>query len=67
MQIDVSNLRPGNADIEREYTSSANFGFILHDSKGFEAGSGDTRATIERFLRRSHAYPDLSRKIHAIW
>jgi len=67
MQVDVSDYRPGDADIEREYTSSVNPRFILHDSKGFEAGSKTNWGTIERFLQRSHAYLDLSRRIHAIW
>ncbi|KAJ3556348.1 hypothetical protein NP233_g11999 [Leucocoprinus birnbaumii] len=66
-QVDISDHRPGEADIEREYTSSVNPRFIIHDSKGFEAGSEANWDTIESFLRRSVAYPELSRRIHAIW
>ncbi|KAJ3560696.1 hypothetical protein NP233_g10669 [Leucocoprinus birnbaumii] len=66
-QVDVSDHRPGEADIEREYKSSVNPRFIIHDSKGFEAGSEANWYLIERFLRRSNEYTDLSRRIHAIW
>jgi hypothetical protein len=67
MQIDVAHDRAGDADIEREYFSPKNPRFILHDSKGFEAGSKINWDTVERFLRRSQAYSELSRRIHAIW
>lgn len=66
-KIDVAHDRAGDADIELEYESSDNPRFILHDSKGFEAGSSTNWDKVERFLRRSQAYPELSRRIHAIW
>ncbi|PPQ81511.1 hypothetical protein CVT26_010898 [Gymnopilus dilepis] len=66
-KIDVADGRAGDADIEHEYESSDNPRFVLHDSKGFEAGSATNWDKVERFLRRCQAYPDLSRRVHAIW
>ncbi|KAF8322430.1 hypothetical protein F5887DRAFT_1028395 [Amanita rubescens] len=65
-KIDIARNRAGDANIEREYTSSANPNFILHDSKGFEAGSGVNWDTVETFLKRRLKY-DLPGRIHAIW
>ncbi|KAF8350974.1 hypothetical protein F5887DRAFT_935338 [Amanita rubescens] len=65
-KIDIPNNRAGDADIEREYTSPANPRFILHDSKGFEAGSGVNWDMVEKFLKRRLKY-DLPGRIHAIW
>ncbi|KIJ95208.1 hypothetical protein K443DRAFT_30718, partial [Laccaria amethystina LaAM-08-1] len=65
-KIDVAHDRAGDADIELEYESSDNPRFILHDSKGFEAGSSTNWDKVDRFLRRCQAYPELSRRIHAI-
>ncbi|TFK16809.1 hypothetical protein FA15DRAFT_606357 [Coprinopsis marcescibilis] len=66
-KIDIAHNRAGEADIEEAYESSDNPRFILHDSKGFEAGSESNWTKVERFLRRSQAYSELSRRIHAIW
>ncbi|KJA19570.1 hypothetical protein HYPSUDRAFT_859131 [Hypholoma sublateritium FD-334 SS-4] len=66
-EIDVAHDRAGHADIELEYKSLSNPRFILHDSKGFEAGSTTNWDNVDRFLRRCQAYPELSRRIHAIW
>jgi hypothetical protein len=66
LQIDIADDRAGNANIEREYASSANPRFILHDSKGFEVGSKVNWDTVENFLQKRWQY-DLPEKIHAIW
>lgn len=65
-KIDISHDSPGEADIKREYTSPANPRFILHDSKGFEAGSGGNWDTVKDFLRDRRDL-ELPGRIHAIW
>ena len=66
LQIDIAHGRAGDANIKREYTSSANPRFILHDSKGFEAGSKVNWDTVEEFLQ-NRRQNDLPGRIHAVW
>jgi hypothetical protein len=64
----VSDWKPGDADIEKEFTSSENKHFVLHDSKGFEAGSPKTFHDVDRFIRRrSHSQLALKDQLHAVW
>lgn len=65
-QIDIAHGRPGDADIEREYTSPENPRFILHDSKGFEVGTEVNWDTVRKFLENRRK-KDLPERIHAIW
>ncbi|PPQ81883.1 hypothetical protein CVT25_013877 [Psilocybe cyanescens] len=62
----VKIMLAGNAEIEYGYTSPENPRFILHDSKGFEAGSGDNWTKVEKFLEQSRK-SNLLDKVHAIW
>jgi len=61
-------MRPGDADIETEFSSPENTFFVLHDSIGFEPGANDTFDTVERFIvQRSQDHLDTKDRLHAIW
>ncbi|KAK7442497.1 hypothetical protein VKT23_016095 [Stygiomarasmius scandens] len=66
-EIDIAHDRVGEADITREYTSSTNPRFILHDSKGFESGSDKTWAIVENFIRNRCSAKSLKDRLHTIW
>ncbi|CCM01007.1 uncharacterized protein FIBRA_03055 [Fibroporia radiculosa] len=63
----VSHDRPGEANIDTELTSPENDRFILHDSKGFEPGEEGNYSTVETFIKRRRAMPNLKDKLHAVW
>ncbi|KAG6824246.1 hypothetical protein H0H92_007556, partial [Tricholoma furcatifolium] len=65
-KIDISHDRAGKTDINHEYKSSVNPRFILHDSQGFQHGSGGNFTKVEDFLQFRQK-SDLPEKIHAIW
>ncbi|PPQ80947.1 hypothetical protein CVT25_014704 [Psilocybe cyanescens] len=65
-KIDIAHKKAGEADIEYGYTSLENPRFILHDSKGFEAGSRGNWEKVEKFLETRKA-SNLLEKVHAIW
>ncbi|PPQ94253.1 hypothetical protein CVT25_004976 [Psilocybe cyanescens] len=50
--IHIAHNAAGDANIEHGYTSPENLRFILHDSKGFEAGSGSNLTKVQSFLER---------------
>ncbi|PPQ82046.1 hypothetical protein CVT25_014619 [Psilocybe cyanescens] len=51
-KINIAHNAAGDADIEHGYTSPENVRFILHDSKGFEAGSGGNWTKVQSFLEK---------------
>ncbi len=60
--------KPGEADIETEFSSPENTFFVLHDSIGFEPGANDTFTTVKRFiLQRSQEHLETKDRLHAIW
>jgi hypothetical protein len=63
----VSDIKPGEADIDKEILSEANEQFVLHDSQGFEAGEVDNLRTVREFINRRDRMPDIKDKLHAIW
>ncbi|KAG1797966.1 hypothetical protein EV424DRAFT_1441295 [Suillus variegatus] len=63
----VAHNQPGEADIDREFISSHNDKFVLHDSKGFEPGEEDNLNLVRDFINRRSAMPDLKDKLHAVW
>ncbi|KAG5732935.1 hypothetical protein E4T56_gene18100 [Termitomyces sp. T112] len=66
--IDISDHRPGIADINREYTSDDNPHFILHDSQGFEPGSADHWKTVQDFIsQKCKSNLPVKDRLHAIW
>ena len=50
-----------------EIFSKANEQFVLHDSKGFEAGEADNLQIVKDFIKRRNDMPDIKDKLHAIW
>jgi hypothetical protein len=53
-------------NIEEEFTE--NKLFVLHDSRGFEPGNGDSFNTVDRFIRkRRKATLPLKEQLHALW
>ena len=64
----VAQYTPGCPEIDLEFTSPENKYFILHDSKGFEAGDSDTYNDVERFIRqRRDSNCPLKDQLHAVW
>ncbi|KAI6042222.1 hypothetical protein EDC04DRAFT_3088680 [Pisolithus marmoratus] len=63
----VSKDRPGEADIEKEFTSPQNERLILHDSKGFEPGDGGNYDTVKSFIEKRKKMPDVKDQLHAVW
>ncbi|KAJ8588887.1 hypothetical protein M405DRAFT_862566 [Rhizopogon salebrosus TDB-379] len=63
----ISNLTPGEANINSELISPQNDKFVLHDSKGFEPGEGGNVNTVQDFIRRRGLMPDLKDQLHAVW
>jgi len=64
----VEHNKPGEADIENEFSSKTNKFFILHDSKGFEPGDDDTFNKVKKFIsQRSKEQSETKDRLHAIW
>ncbi|KAI6042240.1 hypothetical protein EDC04DRAFT_2892157 [Pisolithus marmoratus] len=63
----VAKDRPGEADIEQEFTSPQNDRLILHDSKGFEPGDGGNYETVKSFIEKRKKMPDVKDQLHAVW
>ncbi|KAI6008050.1 hypothetical protein EDC04DRAFT_3146515 [Pisolithus marmoratus] len=63
----VATDRPGEADIEKEFTSPQNDRLILHDSKGFEPGDSGNYETVESFIEKRKRMPDIKDQLHAVW
>ena len=63
----ISNLKPGEANIDTELISPQNDKFVLHDSKGFEPGEEVNIHTVQDFIRRRGLMPDLKDQLHAVW
>ncbi|KAI6008049.1 hypothetical protein EDC04DRAFT_917240 [Pisolithus marmoratus] len=62
-----SKDRPGEADIEQEFTSPENDRLILHDSKGFEPADGGNYETVTSFIEKRKKERDLKDQLHAVW
>lgn len=63
----VSDLQPGQADINYGIVSKDNPRFLLHDSQGFEHGEDDTVDTVRKFIKNRNKQDDIKEKLHAIW
>ncbi|KAI5985707.1 hypothetical protein F5J12DRAFT_775246 [Pisolithus orientalis] len=63
----VEKDKPGEADIEQEFTSPENDRLILHDSKGFEAGDAGNFETVKSFIVERKKEPDIKNQLHAVW
>jgi len=63
----ISYVDVGDADIDEEIFSKANEQFVLHDSKGFEAGEADNLRRVKDIIKKRNDMPDIKDKLHAIW
>ncbi|KAI6146372.1 hypothetical protein BKA82DRAFT_750493 [Pisolithus tinctorius] len=63
----VAKDKPGEADIEQEFTSPENDRLILHDSKGFEAGDAGNYDTVKSFIVKRKKEPKIKDQLHAVW
>ncbi|KAI6146373.1 hypothetical protein BKA82DRAFT_4159773 [Pisolithus tinctorius] len=63
----VEKDKPGEADIEQEFTSPENDRLILHDSKGFEAGDAGNYETVKSFIVKRKKEPKIKDQLHAVW
>ncbi|KIO12197.1 hypothetical protein M404DRAFT_125529, partial [Pisolithus tinctorius Marx 270] len=63
----VAKDKPGEADIEQEFTSPENDRLILHDSKGFEAGDAGNYETVKSFIVKRKKEPKIKDQLHAVW
>ncbi|KAG1902484.1 uncharacterized protein F5891DRAFT_1143484 [Suillus fuscotomentosus] len=50
----------------KEFTAPENQRFVVHDSRGFEAGDSENFAIAKDFIKRRRNMP-LQDKIHAVW
>jgi hypothetical protein len=53
--------------VQDEVTFDGRPDLIIHDSRGFEAGSGSETRAIEEFLSEKAREIDLSKRVHIIW
>ncbi|KAI6032353.1 hypothetical protein BKA83DRAFT_4213108 [Pisolithus microcarpus] len=63
----VARDRPGEADIDQEYTSPQNDRLILHDSRGFEPADGGNYETVKSFIEKRKKESDIKDQLHAVW
>ncbi|KAI6042249.1 hypothetical protein EDC04DRAFT_3109017 [Pisolithus marmoratus] len=63
----VAQDRPGEADIEHEFTSPQNDRLILHDSQGFEPGDSGNYETVKSFIEKRKKMPAIKDQLHAVW
>ncbi|KAH9061036.1 GTP-binding protein [Lactarius vividus] len=61
------SMERGEHTIEDELEFSNHDGFIFHDSCGFEAGSVEELAIVQKFIRRRSGERLLRDRLHAIW
>ncbi|KAG1887919.1 uncharacterized protein F5891DRAFT_198821 [Suillus fuscotomentosus] len=63
----IEHDKPGEAIIDKEFTSPENDRFVLHDSKGFEPGEVENLTIVRKFIERRRNMPDLKDQLHAVW
>ncbi|KAG2045693.1 hypothetical protein BDR06DRAFT_965600 [Suillus hirtellus] len=62
----IADDKPGEANIDEELISTRNERFVLHDSKGFEAGDRDNLKIVRDFIdHRGTMSPE--HQLHAVW
>jgi len=59
--------KPGEANIETPLFSKLNDRFVLHDSKGFEAGEEYNLSNVKTFIERRKTHGDVKEQLHAVW
>jgi hypothetical protein len=63
----VSDIKPGDANIDDELFFEQNKSFVLHDSKGFEPGDSTAFDIVTKFISERCEKEELNDRIHAIW
>ncbi|KAH9942684.1 hypothetical protein B0H21DRAFT_710250 [Amylocystis lapponica] len=63
----VSEIRPGESNIEQEITSQHNPRFVLHDSNGYEPGETKHIDILQTFIEKRSIAADENQRLHAIW
>ncbi|KAH8822437.1 hypothetical protein DL96DRAFT_351282 [Flagelloscypha sp. PMI_526] len=63
----VSHRARGESDINQEITSDTNPYFVIHDSKGYEAGDTSIFDELVTFIDDRVKRIELSEKIHMVW
>lgn len=57
----------GNHDINQAFESSSHPGLLIHDSRGWQAGSDQELELIAKFLRHRAFQKDPAEALHVIW
>ena len=57
----------GGINIETPLYSKSNDHFVLHDSKGFEAGEEYNLSNVKAFIERRKTHGDVKEQLHAVW
>ncbi|KIN94308.1 hypothetical protein M404DRAFT_80154, partial [Pisolithus tinctorius Marx 270] len=58
--------KPGEADIEQEFTSPENDQLILHVSEGFEVGDAGNYETLKSFIVKRKKEPKIKDQLHVV-
>ncbi|OAG41002.1 hypothetical protein AYO21_04844 [Fonsecaea monophora] len=61
------SYKQGNHDINEAFESPNNPGLIIHDSRGWQAGSDKELELIAKFLRHRAFQKDPAEALHVIW
>lgn len=60
-------MRAGIHDVNKPLESDRHPGLIIHDSRGFEAGSDRELTLLLEFLRQRLGHADSKERLDAIW
>jgi hypothetical protein len=63
----ISLVQRGEHSIELELRFSHHYGYVFHDSRGFEAGDDRQLGIVQDFVRRRSQEKSLNNRLHAIW
>ncbi|KAG1875676.1 hypothetical protein F4604DRAFT_1761481 [Suillus subluteus] len=63
----ISKHMRDDIDINKQFFTTDNSKFVLHDGGGFESGDNNSVSIVKDFIARRLEMPDLEDKLHAIW
>ncbi|KAG2039351.1 hypothetical protein BDR03DRAFT_998775 [Suillus americanus] len=63
----ISKHMRGDIDINKQFFTTDNSKFVLHDGGGFESGDSNSVSIVKDFIVRRLEMPDLEDTLHAIW
>jgi predicted GTPase len=61
------DLNQGVHDIDVPFESPMHPGLIIHDSRGYQAGSFEELRLIEKFVKKRSSKAEPTERLHAIW